>query len=88
MRPCEPEERRGDKDCGGKRMKNFKVSDIIKIIEKDGWYLDRQSGSHRQYKHNIKKGLVTISCHKLSKDVPINTLKSIIKQAQLNEGDL
>ncbi len=69
-------------------MKTFKVSDIIKIIEKDGWYLDRQSGSHRQYKHKVKKGLVTISCHKLSKDVPMLTLKSIIKQAQINEENL
>jgi len=69
-------------------MKNYKVADIIKIIEKDGWFLDRQSGSHRQYKHPIKKGLITISCHKLSKDVPIFTLKSIIKQAQINEEDL
>ncbi|HQO39341.1 MAG TPA: type II toxin-antitoxin system HicA family toxin [Spirochaetota bacterium] len=69
-------------------MKTYKVSDIIRIIEKDGWYLDRQSGSHRQYKHTHKKGLVTISCHKLSKDVPVITLKSIIRQAQLNEEDL
>jgi predicted RNA binding protein YcfA (HicA-like mRNA interferase family) len=29
-------------------MKNYKVSDIIKIIEKDGWYLARKNGSHRQ----------------------------------------
>ena len=69
-------------------MKTYKVSDIIRIIENDGWYLERQSGSHRQYKHPLKKGLVTISCHKLSKDVPILTLKSIIKQAQISEDNL
>ncbi len=69
-------------------MKNYKVSDIIKIIEKDGWFMARQNGSHRQYKHPVKKGLVTIACHTLSKDVPINTLKSIIKQAQINEENL
>ena len=69
-------------------MKNYKVIEIIKIIEKDGWYLDRQSGSHRQYKHPAKKGLVTISCHKLSKDVPVFTLRSIFKQAQINEEEL
>jgi predicted RNA binding protein YcfA (HicA-like mRNA interferase family) len=78
----------GSKDCGGGELKNYKVSDIIKILEKDGWFLDRQNGSHRQYKHPEKKGLVTISCHKLSKDVPISTLKSIMKQAQINEEDL
>lgn len=30
--------------------------EVIKIIEKDGWYLDRQKGSHRQYKHPQKEG--------------------------------
>jgi predicted RNA binding protein YcfA (HicA-like mRNA interferase family) len=30
------------------------VSEIIKIIELDGWYLARQKGSHRQYKHKKK----------------------------------
>ena len=69
-------------------MKSYKVSDIIKIIEKDGWVLSRQNGSHRQYKHSIKKGLVTISCHKLSKDVPVKTLKSILRQAQICEEDI
>ena len=69
-------------------MKSYNVGQVIKIIEKDGWFLDRQSGSHRQYKHAFKKGLVTIACHKLSKDVPIQTLKSIFKQAQIDTEDL
>ena len=34
--------------------------DLIKIIEKDGWILVNQNGSHRQYKHPVKKGRVTI----------------------------
>ncbi|MBN2570549.1 MAG: type II toxin-antitoxin system HicA family toxin [Ignavibacteriales bacterium] len=41
----------------------MKVRDIIKIIENDGWFLVRQKGSHKQFKHPIKKGLVTISSH-------------------------
>ena len=36
----------------------MKVRDVIKLIEKDGWYLVRTKGSHRQYKHPIKKGLL------------------------------
>lgn len=32
----------------------------IKMIEEDGWYLDRVKGSHHQYKHSTKKGTVTI----------------------------
>jgi predicted RNA binding protein YcfA (HicA-like mRNA interferase family) len=61
----------------------MKVNDLIKLIENDGWYLDRQKGSHRQYKHPVKKGLITISGHKLSDEVAKGTLNSILKQAEL-----
>jgi predicted RNA binding protein YcfA (HicA-like mRNA interferase family) len=61
----------------------LKVSEIIRIIEKDGWYLARQKGSHRQYKHNMKSGLVTIAVHRLSDDIAKGTLNSILKQAQI-----
>ena len=57
----------------------MKVIEIIKIIEDDGWVLARQKGSHRQYKHNLKSGLVTIASHKLSDDIAIGTLNSILK---------
>ncbi len=33
----------------------MKVKELIKIIEDDGWYQARQKGSHRQYRHLIKK---------------------------------
>lgn len=55
------------------------------MIEDDGWYLVRQKGSHRQYKHRIKKGLVTIAAHKMSDDIAKGTLNSILKQAQLKQ---
>ena len=58
----------------------MKVKEIIRIIENDGWYLKRFRGSHRQYKHDLKKGLVTVS-GKLSDDVAIGTLKNIFKQS-------
>jgi predicted RNA binding protein YcfA (HicA-like mRNA interferase family) len=61
----------------------MKVSEIIKIIENDGWFLSRQKGSHRQYKHKIKKGLVTIALHRMSDDLALGTLNSILKQAQI-----
>lgn len=46
----------------------MKVSEIIKLLEADGWYLSRVRGSHRQYKHPSKSGLVTVP-GKLSKDL-------------------
>ncbi len=63
----------------------MKVSEVIKLIEDDGWFLVRQKGSHRQYKHRIKKGLVTIAAHKMSDDIAKGTLNSIFKQAQLKQ---
>lgn len=62
----------------------MKVRAIIKLIEEDGWFLDRTRGSHRQYKHNFKMGLVTISGN-LDDVVPKGTLNSILKQSGLKE---
>jgi predicted RNA binding protein YcfA (HicA-like mRNA interferase family) len=62
----------------------MKVRDIIKLLQDDGWYLARTRGSHRQYKHPNKSGLVTVP-GKPSDDLAIGTLKSILKQAQLDE---
>lgn len=38
----------------------MKVRDVIKMLNQDGWYLDRTRGSHRQFKHPRKPGLVTV----------------------------
>lgn len=60
----------------------MKVRDVIKLIETDGWYLDRTRGSHRQYKHPSKPGLVTIP-GKPGDDLAPGTQNSILKQAGL-----
>lgn len=62
----------------------MKIRDIIKLIEKDGWYLVATKGSHRQYKHPQKAGRVTIVGHP-NDDLAPGTLNSIIKQAKLKE---
>ena len=62
----------------------MKVSQIIKILKKDGWYLGRTRGSHRQFRHQIKSGLVTVS-GKLSDELAPGTLNSIFKQARLKK---
>jgi predicted RNA binding protein YcfA (HicA-like mRNA interferase family) len=59
-----------------------KVREAIKLIEQDGWYLDRTRGSHRQYKHPAKRGLVTIA-GKPGDDLAPGTKNSILKQAGL-----
>lgn len=60
----------------------MKVEKIMKILERDGWYIARTKGSHRQYKHPQKKGLVTIA-GKPSDEIAPGTLNSILKQAGL-----
>lgn len=64
----------------------MKTREVVKLITKDGWYLVRQKGSHRQYKHPVKKGLVTIAAHKMSDEITSGTLNSILKQAQIKIG--
>lgn len=60
----------------------MKVSEVIRLVESDGWQLVATRGSHRQYKHPQKPGKVTIA-GKPSVDVPPGTLNNILKQAGL-----
>jgi predicted RNA binding protein YcfA (HicA-like mRNA interferase family) len=54
---------------------------VIKELTRDGWYEVDQAGSHKQFKHSVKKGRVTVPHPK--KDIPAGTLKSIEKQARI-----
>lgn len=60
----------------------MKVREVIKMLENDGWYHVRTRGSHRQFNHSSKSGVVTVA-GKLSQDVPPGTLNAILKQAGL-----
>ena len=61
----------------------LKVREIIKLIEADGWYLVTTAGSHRQFKHPMKAGRVTIA-GKPSAELPPGTERSILRQAGLD----
>jgi predicted RNA binding protein YcfA (HicA-like mRNA interferase family) len=61
-----------------------KVRDVLKLLEDDGWYLIRTRGSHRQYKHPTKAGLVTLP-GKPGDDLAPGTLNSVFKQAGLKK---
>ena len=53
--------------------------EVVAALRADGWLLVRMKGSHAQYRHPTKSGLVTVPMH--PGDLPIGTLKSIEKQA-------
>ncbi len=55
--------------------------EMVRRLERDGWYEVAQAGSHKQFKHPSKPGRVTVPYPR--KEMPIGTLKSIEKQAGL-----
>ena len=62
----------------------MKFRDVVKIVERDGWRLNRIAGSHLIYRHPTKPGTVTIpGAGKMNRDVKLGTLNSIKKQAGL-----
>ena len=61
-------------------MKRYKVIEVIRMLEADGWRMVRQRGDHRQFKHPKKGGLVTVN-NKNSATLEQETLNNIWKQA-------
>ena len=62
----------------------MKVSEILRLIHDDGWFLVATRGSHMQFKHPSKPGRVTVA-GKPSDDLAPGTLNSILKQSGLKK---
>jgi predicted RNA binding protein YcfA (HicA-like mRNA interferase family) len=62
----------------------MKVSELLRMLADDGWFLVATRGSHRQFKHSSKAGRVTVP-GKPSDDLAPGTLNSIFKQAGLKK---
>lgn len=60
----------------------LKFREVRRLVRDNGWVLDRQEGSHEQYRHPTIRGAVTIA-GKDNKDVPKGTLANILRQAGL-----
>ncbi len=60
----------------------MRSKDLIRLVEREGWVLRRVRGSHHQFKHPTKPGLVTIPHPK--KDIPQGTVKTILRQAGID----
>jgi predicted RNA binding protein YcfA (HicA-like mRNA interferase family) len=63
-----------------------KVRDLIHLLESAGWRLKKTKGSHRQFLHP-QKGMVVTVPGQLGKDLPVGTLKSIIRSAGLEKKE-
>ncbi|NOS35960.1 MAG: addiction module toxin, HicA family [Deltaproteobacteria bacterium] len=62
----------------------MKIKEVTKMLKDDGWYVARTRGSHRQYKHPNKTGLVTVA-GKPTDELAPGTQNSILKQARLKK---
>ncbi len=62
----------------------MKVSEVLRMLDNDGWFLVATRGSHRQFKHTVKGGRVTVP-GKPSDDLAPGTLNSILKRAGLKK---
>lgn len=60
-------------------QRTYQSREIIKILKEQGWQQDRVRGSHHQFKHPTRKGVVTVQ-HPV-KDLSEFVVKSIFKQA-------
>ena len=67
------------------RLPRLTAKDAIKLIEKKGFVLARQSGGHRIYK-NEKGVRITVPFHS-GQILHPKIIKSIIKDAELTEDD-
>lgn len=63
-------------------VSSAKIRNLLQTVARDGWWLVRQRGSHRQFKHPSKKGLVTIAGAP-NHDVAYGTYQSVLRQAGL-----
>ena len=63
-------------------LATMKVAEILVLLRSDGWHLVATRGSHRQFKHPHKRGLVTIA-GKPNDDLAPGTKNSILKQSGL-----
>lgn len=59
-----------------KKLPRITTADVIKVLEKIGFFLSRQSGSHKIYKN--KDGKRTTVPYHAGKILHLRTLKSIL----------
>lgn len=59
----------------------YNSDDIIKILQKNNFFEDHQTGSHKVFYNKKSQRRVVVPYHK--KDLPIGTSQSILKMAGL-----
>lgn len=66
--------------------KLYSSRDIVKVLEKRGFTFVSQRGSHLKYRKFGKRAL-TVIVPASKRQIPIGTLRSILRQSNLSEDD-
>lgn len=69
-----------------KKLPVFTPKEIIKILVKNGYFLDRVNGSHQIFIHDATGQRVIVPMH--NKDLPKGTFYAILKQADISKDEL
>ena len=64
----------------------MKVREVVRRLERDGWFQVTQQGSHRQFRHPTKPGRVTVAGNP-GHDLAAGTLANIFRQAGLSKEE-
>lgn len=68
-------------------MKSVSDKELCKIVVRNGWVLQRVTGSHHIYAHSEIDQILSIPVHR-NQDLKMGTLKTLMKIAELSEEDL
>ena len=68
-------------------MKSISGKNLCKVVERNGWILKRVTGSHHIYTKQGITVILSIPVHG-NRDLPIGTLKRILKDAGITEKNL
>ena len=67
------------------RLPQVKPKELIRVLERMGFLLRRQTGSHAVFRHPDTKSIVVVPVH--PGDIKRGLLYGILKQAGINEKD-
>lgn len=67
------------------RIPQIKPQELIKILEKSGFVIRRQSGSHIIMRNSLTKNIAIVPVH--AKDIKRGLLFGILKQANISQKE-
>lgn len=67
------------------KLQRTTASEVLRVLQRDGWTIVRQRGSHATLKHPERSGTVTVPRH--GDTLPVGTINAILKQAGMTADD-